>query len=273
MRLTFLGVGGGRWVFLKQLRGSGGFVLELAGQKMHVDPGPGALVRARQYRVNLCNLTAVLVSHRHQDHMNDAIVAIESMTRGATRKNGAFVSTRLVIDGDREHPPLLDSFHRKVLDQLEVLSEGKSVRLGEVRVTGIPTEHGEIEGLGFLFEGEGMRIGYTGDGEYYNGMEKHYNDCNYLILNVMRPRTDTWPGHMNSIMAREFLSKARPKQAIMNHFGMKMIKGVAEREASWIQGETGVKTMAARDGMVIESGKSSDAPQKKVKGFLNEDGD
>ena len=47
MRLTFLGSGGGRWVVLRQLKASGGFVLELSDQKMHVDPGPGALVRAK----------------------------------------------------------------------------------------------------------------------------------------------------------------------------------------------------------------------------------
>lgn len=274
MRITILGSGGGRWVFLKQLRGSGGFVLELEDQKIHVDPGPGALVRAREFRVNLCDLTAVVVSHRHQDHMNDAIVAIESMTRGATRKGGAFISTQRVIEGEKGFPSILDDFHRKVLDRLEVMKPGDSVKLGKVKVTAIPTKHGEPDGIGFLFGGEGLRIGYTGDGEYFPGMEKYFEGCDYLIMNVMRPRTDSWPGHMNSEMARELVSKVRPTQAIMTHFGMKMLRGVAEKEATWLQKETGVKTVAARDGMVIGKG-GQGRPQKKatLERFMEEDGD
>ena len=274
MRITILGTSGGRWVFLKQLRGSGGFVIELDGEKMHVDPGPGALVRAREYRVNLCDLTAVLVSHRHQDHMNDAIVAIESMTRGATRKGGAFISTRRVIEGEKGSPPILDDFHRKVLDRLEVMKPGDSVKLGKVKITATPTRHRDEDGVGFLFEGEGLRVGYTGDGEYFPGMEKRFEDCDYLIMNVMRPRTDSWPGHMNSDMARELVSKARPGKAVMTHFGMKMLRGAAEKEAAWIAKETGVKTVAARDGMVIREG-GPGKPHKKatLERFMEEDGD
>ena len=272
MRITILGSGGGRWVFLKQLRGSGGFVLELGGQKIHVDPGPGALVRAREYKVNLCNLTAVVVSHRHQDHMNDAVVAIESMTRGATRKAGAFISTSKVIKGDKEHPPLLDSFHKGMLERLEIMKPGDSVKLGKVSVHATPTRHGEEDGIGFVFSGEGIRIGYTSDGEYFPGMEKYFQNCEYLVMNVMRPREDAWPGHMNASMAATLVSRTKPKNAVMTHFGMKMLRGIAEREASWIQKETGIRTTAAWDGMVIKKCASGKADKKTLERFLDDDG-
>ena len=44
--LRFLGTGGARWVVAKQIRSSGGFWLQTDGANIHVDPGPGALVRA-----------------------------------------------------------------------------------------------------------------------------------------------------------------------------------------------------------------------------------
>ena len=44
--LRFLGTGGARWVVAKQIRSSGGFWLQADGTNVHVDPGPGALVRA-----------------------------------------------------------------------------------------------------------------------------------------------------------------------------------------------------------------------------------
>jgi phosphoribosyl 1,2-cyclic phosphodiesterase len=255
MRLTFLGVAGGRWVVLRQLRASGGMILELADQKIHIDPGPGALVRASEQKIDLCNLSAVVVSHRHQDHMNDAVVAIESMTKGATKKRGVFISSSSVINGGKDNPPILDSFHKEKLERLEVMSPGDTLKLGKVRVKATPTEHRDAEGLGFLFEGEGMRIGYTGDGEYFRGMEKHFMGCDFLVMNVLRPRTDEWPGHMNSEGALRLVSGARPERAVMQHFGMKMLSGVAEKEAAWISSQSGVKTVAARDGMVITQGK------------------
>jgi phosphoribosyl 1,2-cyclic phosphodiesterase len=270
MRITFLGTGGGRWVVLRQLRASGGFVLELAGEKLHIDPGPGSLVRAKEYRMNLCDLTGILVSHRHQDHMNDVSVVIESMTKGATKKRGTFASTRGVIKGDSEHPPLLDKFHTDVLERIILMEPGESIKMGNVRITATPTRHREVEGVGFVFEGEGLKVGYTGDGEYYPGMEKSFMDCDYLIINVLRPRTEKWPGHMDSFGAKDLVSRAKPRNAIMQHLGMKMLRGVAQNDAAWITGETGVKTIVASDGMVIKRGSAGKRRTVGLESFMQD---
>jgi ribonuclease BN (tRNA processing enzyme) len=274
MKITFLGSAGGRFVMLKQIRASGGWILELEDQSLHIDPGPGALVRAKQFGIDLSKVTGVLVSHRHQDHINDAVVVIECMTKGATEKRGMFASNEKVVKGNMEYPPVIDKYHIKFVERLEVLKPGKSIMVGKVKITATPTNHREEEGLGFVFEGEGLRIGFTGDGEYFAGMEKHFKDCDYLILNVLRPRTDSWPGHMNTEGARKLISRAKPKKAIIKHIGMKMLKGVAEREAAWIEKETGIKTVVARDGMVIHEGVVRNGPVKKgLEQFLEENGD
>ncbi len=272
MKITFLGTGGGRWVVLKQLRASGGFVIELDGEKIHIDPGPGALVRAKEHGVNLCDLTGVLVSHRHQDHFNDAVVAIECMTRGVTKKNGVFASNSMVIRGNKEHPPILDRYHSKMLDRIDIMKPSDSIMVGRVRVTATPTKHGDDKGMGFVLEGEDLRIGYTGDGEYFPGMEKHFGDCDYLIMNVLRPRTDAWPGHMNTEGARKLVSGAKPGQAIIKHLGMRMLNGVAEREAAWIEKETRIRTMVARDGMIISAGPAKRPGKKIPENFADENG-
>lgn len=273
MKITFLGTGGGRWVVLRQLRASGGFVLELGDEVIHVDPGPGALVRAREYGVDLCRLTAVLVSHRHQDHFNDAVPVIECMTRGVTKRRGVFASSSRVIRGDKKYHPILDYYHKKAVKRLEVMKPGDSIRIGRVSVKATPTRHGDEKGLGFVLEGEGLRIGYTGDGDYFPGMERHFRGCDYLIMNVLRPRTDNWPGHMNSEGAMRLVSRSKPGRVIIKHLGMKMLRGVAERDAAWIEGETGVRTTVARDGMVIKEGASGGPAKKGLERFLEDDGD
>ena len=285
MRITFLGIGGGRFVILKQLRASGGLVIELGGEVIHVDPGPGALIRAKEFGVDLSRLTAVLVSHRHQDHFNDAALSLEYMTRGVTVKRGLLASTARVIRGDKSNPPVFDRHHLSRAARVEVLRAGRSVMLGRVRITATPTRHRGGSGIGFVFEGEGLRIGYTGDGDYFPGMEMHFMGCDFLIINVMRPRNDSWPGHMNSLGARKLISGAKPGKAIITHFGMKMLRGVAEREAAWLEtglvsptsGQVellGIKVSAARDGMVISEGTGEKAPGRKgLERFLEEDGD
>ena len=51
--IIFLGTGGDEFVVGKQLRGSGGIVVQVEGYQFHIDPGPGALIKARQAGINL----------------------------------------------------------------------------------------------------------------------------------------------------------------------------------------------------------------------------
>jgi hypothetical protein len=57
---------------------------------------------------------------------------------------------------------------------------------------------------------------------------------------------------MNTEEAAKIISKVRPKLAIIQHFGMLMVKAGEDKEAKWIEEQTGVKTIAAKDGMSID---------------------
>ena len=50
----------------------------------------------------------------------------------------------------------------------------------------------------------------------------------------------------------EFLKKTKPKQAFIQHFSLDMLEAGIEKQAEIIEKETGVKTIAAKDGMVLE---------------------
>ena len=254
MKITFLGTGGGRFTVLKQLRASGGWVLEMDNEMLHIDPGPGALVRAKQYGVDLTKLTGVLVSHCHPDHYTDLEMIIEVITNGGTKKRGVFLSNEYVISGDSsgDFRKIVSDYHLKNLERYEILKPGDKTNIGGIQVTAVKAKHSEPKTLGFVFRSSKI-IGATSDGEYYEGQEQAFKNCDYLLVNCLRYRTHSWPGHMNSIMAKELIGKARPKLAVLKDFGMQMLKGKAEQEAKWITEQTGVKTIAARDGMVLNS--------------------
>ena len=257
MKITFLGTGGGRFVIIKQLRASGGCILEMDGEMLHIDPGPGALVRAKQFAVNLSKLTGILVSHCHPDHYTDLEFVVEAMTEGTKKKRGVLITNEYVIKGGDEFRKVISDYHLKCLERYEILNPGDKTHIGKIEITGVKAKHSEPKTLGFVFKGS-KTIGATSDGEYYKGQEKHFRGCDYLLVNCLRTRHEDWPGHMNAHQAKELIGKAKPGLAILKDFGMKMLRGNAEKEAKWIQETTGVKTIAARDGMILGS-------EKKVK--------
>lgn len=253
-RITFLGSGGGRFAILTQARASGGIVVEMDREMIHMDPGPGALVRAREFKIKLYKLTGILCSHAHPDHDTDLRVVLEAMTGGAKKKRGVVLAGKNVIDSEGEYRSTLSSYHMRQPKEVKALKPGESDSIGRVRVTATPTRHEEPLGIGFVLQGS-ERIGYTSDTEYFPGLERHFQDCDVLIMNVLRPRDVEWPGHMNTSQAEKFLKamKKKPGLVIMHGLGMKMLKANPFKEAAWLEKRTGIRVIAARDGQVIET--------------------
>ena len=77
--IVFLGTGGGRFSVGRQLRASGGIILRISGIQFHVDPGPGALVRAREYNINPRETSVLLASNSMLDHCNDVNIITQEM--------------------------------------------------------------------------------------------------------------------------------------------------------------------------------------------------
>jgi phosphoribosyl 1,2-cyclic phosphodiesterase len=203
--------------------------------------------------VNLRKLTGIVISHDHPDHTTDAPLVVEAMTHGAFKKRGVVVANQTVFKGDEDFLPVFSKYHLRMLERYEIMEPGKKTYLGRVQIEAVPAKHSEPNSLGYVFTGDGKKIGYTGDGEYYEGQDGHFRGCDYLLINCHHPRGIKYKGFTNAEEAKKLVEKAKPGAAILTHFGMKMMRGVAEGEARWIQEETGIKVMAARDGMVIDS--------------------
>ncbi len=70
---------------------------------------------------------------------------------------------------------------------------------------------------------------------------------------------------MNSDEVIRLLKSVRPKLAILQHFGNSMLKANPVYEAREIQKQSGIQTIAAQDGMVIDTmSYSSNLKQKTI---------
>ncbi len=251
MKLTFLGTGGGRVVVINQIRASGGFIIETNNEIIHVDPGPGALVRAKEFKFPLSKVTGILISHGHPDHCTDVEWVIEAITDYTNKKNGFLIAGENVIRGNENYKSAVSSYHLKLLKEYHIITPKESIKINDLKITATPTAHGDPDAVGFVIKGH-KTIGYTGDGEYFDGQEKYFKGCDYMVLNVLRPEENKIKFHMTSDEAAKLLKMVKPKLAVIQHFGMYMIKAIPEKEAKHIEEGSGIKTIAARDGMKID---------------------
>ncbi len=255
MEITFLGTGGGRINLLRQIRGTGGFRINSASANIHVDPGPGALLHSLRLKLDVHKLDVVIVTHYHVDHANDAALLVEAMAKSATKKGGILVGSKYTLQGDERGDRGVSLYHQNLVEQLHVAQWGgkKTIKTkkGEFGLEFIKTVHDEKSCFGFKLSIDGAVIGYTSDTEYYDGIGDSYSGCDYLILNCLKPDMDGYKGHMTVRDAAEILKVAKPKLAIVSHMGMKIITKSPEALAATIEKESGVRTVAAKDGQIF----------------------
>jgi ribonuclease BN (tRNA processing enzyme) len=250
-KIIFLGVAGDHYVAGKQVRGSGGIVLQTENMQFHIDPGPGALVRNRQYSVNARENTAILVSHSHINHCNDVNALISATTANGIDHVSVLIAAKSVLQGLDGQTPFVTGFHKGAVERVIAVEPGNKVGIYKTELHILKTKHSDPSGVGFKFIMPQYSVAYTGDTEYFEEMKELYNNLNILILNVQEPFGREVAGRLSADSAVRILQKARPGLAIITHFGVKMLNADPLFVAREIQKRSNVRTIAAKDGMCI----------------------
>ena len=255
--IIFLGTGGGRFATITQKRRTAGIRILSEGLNLHLDPGPGALVYSINEGLDPQKLNAVFVSHCHPDHYTDAEVLIEAMTRGMTRKHGVLAAAKSVLKGSDTCEASISHYHQQIPEQkIEALPNMK-FQVADINVSVTEARHTDPDAVGFRFEtSEFGDFAYTSDTEYFEDISKYYEGVRLLMLCVMRPAGKPWKGHMTTNDAIKIVEAAHPEQAVLTHLGMQMIFQGPAKEAKLIEEKTGVPTVAALDGMLINFGET-----------------
>ena len=126
--ITFLGTAGARFMVSKQLTASGGMWWNLEDTQILVDPGPGCIVQATKRKLHAEKLSGIILTHRHLDHSADVNIMVEAMTQGGFRPHGKFFAPADALGTE----PVLYSYLRKSLDDIDVLEAGKSYSIGNI---------------------------------------------------------------------------------------------------------------------------------------------
>jgi ribonuclease BN (tRNA processing enzyme) len=257
--LTFLGTAGARFMVSKQLAASGGMWLDLDNTHILLDPGPGCIVQVNKRKFNPENLDAIIVSHRHLDHAGDVNVMVEAMTSGGFKKHGAFFAPQDALD---EKEPILASYLKKNLQAVTVLKEQTSYEVDGVAFkTSVRHDH-SVETYGLIFRASGRVIGFLTDTRYFEELHKSYAGVELLIINMCFTEPIPSVAHLAIPDVERLLVEIKPKLAVLTHFGMMVWKARPWLIADDLTQKTGVKVIAARDGMKFDLKKLEVIPQR-----------
>ena len=244
-------------MMINQFLATGGLWLNLDGTQILIDPGPGCIVQSAKRKLKAENLSAIILSHRHLDHSADINIMVEAMTQGGFKRHG-----RLFAPADAlETEPVIFSYLRDNLDGVEVLEEGRSYSIDNVSFT-TPVRHiHPVETYGMVFRTAEYKFSLITDTLFFEGLASHYGG-ELLIINVvfLEPRKPdeniSLPAdHLSVPDVERLIEELKPKVAILTHFGMGMWRGKPWEIAERVTEKTGVKVIAARDGMRFELAK------------------
>jgi phosphoribosyl 1,2-cyclic phosphodiesterase len=251
--ILFLGSGGARFVVARQLRASGGMWMRFGATQIHVDPGPGALVRALSH-VPPCNpreLDGIVLSHKHLDHSCDVNALIEAMTSGGFRPRGTLLAPADAF----EIEPVVLPYARRFVERIEYLEPSSGpYSIGDVDVyTSMQHVHAvRTHGLIFVY-GE-LRVAYLPCGRYFEKLAGDYAKYrpDVLIINVLRYRDEMNVDHFTWPDARRVVAEVRPSVVVFQHFGTKMLEADPPKLAQRLEDELELRAIAAYDGLVVD---------------------
>ncbi len=151
-------------------------------------------------------IDAIVITHEHSDH----ICGIPVFTRRHRALVHANEATAAAVPALRE------------VDPLEPFVTGGSFEVGDISVHPFPVSHDAAEPVGFLFEAEGMKIGYATDlGEADSGVVERLTGCEIVVMEanhdrnmlftgpyppVTKRRIDSEEGHLSNEAAAEALT-------------------------------------------------------------------
>ena len=235
----------------KQLRASGGTWISSGKTNLLLDPGPGALVRCLSSRPRLdpSRLDGILLSHRHLDHSGDINIMIEALSEGGSKKRGVLFAPQDALGKNG----VVFEYVLGYLERIETLSANQSYQLGDlVFSTGSAHIH-PVETYGFNFEFPGLRVSVVTDTRFFAEIASDYTG-DVLVVNVVRLRAveKAQIDHLSVEDVKWIIERRRPRSTVLTHFGMTMIRAQPWKVAERLEEETGLRVIAARDGMTLD---------------------
>jgi len=246
--IIFLGTAGARYVVAKQLRASAGTIINIENSYLLLDPGPGTLVHLAKRKILVEKISTIIVSHHHLDHSADLNVIVDAVTEGGFKKRGTLFLTESALKEN-----ILLPYLKNYLKKIEILKPHTVYEENpfKFKTTCLFKHTAENYGLLFYFP-ERKVVGFITDTAYFEELAKEFAEANILVINTVRYTPKEGVLHLSIPDVKKLLTKVKPEEVILTHFGMTMIRANPFKVAQELSKELGLKIRACYDGMSLK---------------------
>jgi ribonuclease BN (tRNA processing enzyme) len=133
-----------------------------------------------------------------------------------------------------------------------MLEAKQTYHIDSVSMTTSVRHRHPVETYGMVFRSSGHSVGYLADTRYFEGLTDSYK-ADVVIINMVL--TEPRPiDHLSIPDAERIIKEIKPQTAILSHFGMHVWQARPWRIAEELSQRTGVRVIAARDGLKFDLG-------------------
>jgi len=171
------------------------------------------------------------------------------MTEGGYRRRGVLFAPSEAL----EEEPVVFRYARSYLDRTEVLRENRKYSLGNLTFSTAQRHFHSVETYGFNFHLPRCTLSYITDTKYDPDLIAQYPG-DILLLNVvlLADMPEREIEHFSIDDVRRILKGTKAKVVILTHFGRRILEAKPRELTERLREETGVKIIAARDGMTLK---------------------
>jgi ribonuclease BN (tRNA processing enzyme) len=225
--------------------------LHFAGKNILIDPGPGSLIRIFERGLEPRDLNAIVLSHRHLDHVADIASVVESATDSNKNKLDLLLAPIDAVDGD---DPVVLKYTKKGFKKIEITELGKTIEYESIKIKPLIKHiHQGADTYSLQFKYNNKIFIYVACGSFYEDMLYAYpENSDIMVFNTTFVKPNLNYYHLSAEDVERIIEKVKPKLTILTHFSIQMLKYTPSKVAKEMSDRTGLKVMTAYDGLKVD---------------------
>jgi L-ascorbate 6-phosphate lactonase len=197
--------------------GQSGYLLEMGGQRVVIDPFFSDIVERKQGLKRLmpppCSIKSLapdvlFITHYHLDHFDPETVS---------QILNAFPSCRLLGPDSVIELATKAGFHDNRLTRMK---PGETFHVGKLSLTATPARHSDPLAVGLLIQADGELLWFSGDTLYFPELSRRVRQLAECSPDVAFICINGKLGNMDLHEAARVVSELQPRLAVPMHYGM-----------------------------------------------------
>ncbi|MDQ3877927.1 MAG: MBL fold metallo-hydrolase [Actinomycetota bacterium] len=245
MTVSLTVLGSSAWYATRE-RAAAGYLVDANGSYVWVDAGGGTW-RNLLEQIDFQDLTGVLLTHAHPDHVGDVFQAFHARHYGGPRP-----LPKIPLWAPKETLDALTTFSSSLGESFDLkpISAGDDLDVGGANFSFFKMIHPE-DAVGVRIAGSSGVIAYSGDGGPNSDFDGLAHDADWLVCEAtLQDEDEQWEGHMSAAQAGMVAARCGVKHLVLTHLPPQRDLEPSLSQAKEIAGECDVRL--AYDGLRIE---------------------